>query len=62
MAEEKSQLDWNKIKKFSQTVSIDIGAAMIEAAKRNVVDLAVSLFCRGAGSVHARRESRLHLR
>jgi hypothetical protein len=31
MAEEKSQLDWGKIKKFSQTVSIDIGAAMLGA-------------------------------
>jgi len=31
MAEEKSQLDWNKIKKFSAQVSTDIGAAMLGA-------------------------------
>jgi ubiquinone/menaquinone biosynthesis C-methylase UbiE len=31
MADEKSQLDWGKIKNFSQKVSIDIGAAMFGA-------------------------------
>ena len=31
MAEEKQQLDWDKIKKFSKQVSNDIGAAMLGA-------------------------------
>ena len=31
MAGEKQQLDWDKIKRFSMQVSIDIGAAMLGA-------------------------------
>ncbi len=31
MADEKQQLDWDKIKKFSKQVSNDIGAAMLGA-------------------------------
>src|ERR1039458_274768 len=31
MADEKQQLDWDKIKQFSMQVSIDIGAAMLGA-------------------------------
>ncbi|HLX05653.1 MAG TPA: hypothetical protein VKR28_08965, partial [Candidatus Binatus sp.] len=31
MAEQKQQLDWDKIKKFSKQVSNDIGAAMLGA-------------------------------